>query len=262
MTALAPPPEGYVPPRTPWQQALRRVRALAPAAPAEVQLERGVVSFTFDDFPASAARAGAQVLERAGGRATFYAAMRFSGGSMGYAEGHDPTTMLALAARGHEIGCHTFSHYDCARTPVDAVLADCEANAAAARAAGLTAPFETFAYPYGETTFSLKRAIAKRYGAARGVLAGLNIGVVDRAHLRCAELTERPDWVARAQDLIADAAARKGWAIFLSHDVSDAPTRLGLTPATLERLATAARDSGCLLLPVRDGAQLAFGSRP
>src|SRR4051812_20155679 len=69
-----------------------------------------MVSFTFDDLPKSAVTMGAGLLEAHGARGTFYV----SGGQVGvgtedWASG-DAADVLALYRRGHEIGCHTFSH--------------------------------------------------------------------------------------------------------------------------------------------------------
>src|SRR5882757_6246651 len=69
-----------------------------------------MVSFTFDDLPKSAVTTGAGLLEAHGARGTFYV----SGGMVGtstpnWAAG-DAADVVALHAKGHEIGCHTFSH--------------------------------------------------------------------------------------------------------------------------------------------------------
>ena len=69
-----------------------------------------IVSFTFDDVPDSALRAGATILEARDVRGTFYIA----GGLEGRVEPGrtliDAAGCRELAARGHEIGCHTYEH--------------------------------------------------------------------------------------------------------------------------------------------------------
>src|SRR5262245_14609388 len=71
---------------------------------------RPLVTLTFDDVPLSACVTGAQVLERHGVRGTFYV----SGGGCGMPSPGgllaSPEHLAAVAARGHEIGCHTYSH--------------------------------------------------------------------------------------------------------------------------------------------------------
>ena len=71
---------------------------------------RPIVSFTFDDVPESAYSKGADILDAHGVNGTFYIA----GGLCDTQEPH--RRLIArhqcrdLASRGHEIGCHTFSH--------------------------------------------------------------------------------------------------------------------------------------------------------
>ena len=67
-----------------------------------------MVSFTFDDVPASACELGARILEQQGARGTFYVAGSVTAGPGAPA----PATIEQLRtvwANGHEIGCHTFS---------------------------------------------------------------------------------------------------------------------------------------------------------
>ena len=72
-----------------------------------------VISFTFDDFPASAAHIGAEIIERFGARATFYSSFSNSGLDSPSGNIASAADAVDLDARGHEIGCHTFSHMDC-----------------------------------------------------------------------------------------------------------------------------------------------------
>ncbi|MFP4520418.1 MAG: polysaccharide deacetylase, partial [Oceanicaulis sp.] len=60
---------------------LRRLAARTLAtAPMRIELAHTLVSFTFDDFPKSAAQAGAAALEKRGWRGTYYASGGFAGG--------------------------------------------------------------------------------------------------------------------------------------------------------------------------------------
>src|SRR4051794_7530409 len=79
--------------------------------PLRLRNETAMVSFTFDDIPKSAATTGAGILEDHGVRGTFYV----SGGLVGATSSPhwtaaDVPDIVALHRRGHEIGCHTFSH--------------------------------------------------------------------------------------------------------------------------------------------------------
>ena len=203
------------------------------AAPQRLAFANGLVSLTFDDAPKNAIEIGAAALEARGQRGTFYLCEGFTGGRTHFGAMHDANDISRLIAAGHEIGCHSFSHRDGARAPSAHTLADCVRNATAFAARGAP-PFTAFAYPYGETHFALKAAMAQRFATARGIAGGLNHGVVDRAQLRAQALYGEDSWPAVAA-LLHAAKARRGWAILFTHDVSDAPTPWGCTPGMLAR---------------------------
>ncbi len=70
-----------------------------------------MVTFTFDDVPASACELGARIIERHGARGTFYVAGRGCGSAnVGGPLRASIDQLRTIWANGHEIGCHTFSH--------------------------------------------------------------------------------------------------------------------------------------------------------
>ena len=71
---------------------------------------RAIVSFTFDDFPRSAVANGAGLLEDHGARGTFYMTGSYCGRVIDGIPQYGTEDLAALAAAGHEIGCHTFTH--------------------------------------------------------------------------------------------------------------------------------------------------------
>ena len=114
----------YTPSRTPVAKVQRRVVQWRRACAAQVTPDRPIVTFTFDDFPKSALN-GADVIEKHGGRAGFYACtsqMGMRSPIMG--EMFDATTLAELRSRGHEIGAHTHTHLDCARARLEKVERD------------------------------------------------------------------------------------------------------------------------------------------
>src|SRR5205809_1214295 len=106
-------------------------RFLARNLPTKSAIMRNVeplVSFTFDDVPATACAVGAPILERHGVRGTFYVC----GGGCG---APSPCGVLAsvgqlrqLWMQGHEIGCHTYSHPAVARISEQALAGDLARN--------------------------------------------------------------------------------------------------------------------------------------
>jgi len=234
-----------------------RARLLARTT-ARVRSDARLVSFTFDDFPKSAAHVGAQMLERVGARGTFYAATGLMNGDGPHGALFDAEDITRLTAAGHEIAEHSCSHDDYAQMPSADIQADLDASAERRSQLGLDAHATAFAYPYGEASPTAKRLIAKRFTTARGVRAGVNHGVCDRALLRATPIENL------TRDLV-DAAIdefdrRGGWLIFFTHDVCDHPSDWGCTPDLLEYAIDRTRAVGGRLAPVSAAAEDAFAS--
>lgn len=237
----------YAPPRDLAAKARRRLTQWRAARPAHLRFAEPVLSICFDDFPKSAADIGARILEQDGARGSFYAAAGLSDTDGPCGRNFTAPDLARLAAAGHEIGCHSFDHTDCARRGAYETLLDLSRNRYALEAMGHTAPLQTLAYPYGETTTDLKAALPLRFICARGVLPGLNVGAVDLAHLRAYPLFGDLGRVHRALKL---AAQRNAWMIVFTHDVSDTPSPWGTSGADLEALLNAAREFGLAVTPI------------
>lgn len=212
---------------------------------------RPIVSFTFDDFPSSAIRIGGPILRRHGARATFYVSMRQMrrDGADGQFTADD---LKAAVEQGHELGCHTYSHIDCALAAPEAIARDLDRNAA--RLAEVLPGYRmtNFAYPYGNVDLASKRLIAGRFASARGIWTGINAGEADLALLSAHMIYGEPANYDRALALIRETARQGGWLILFTHGVQPNPGPFGSTPEDLERVVCAAAESGCALLTVRE----------
>lgn len=226
-------------------RVLHRRRAGAPA--------RAMVSFCFDDAPASAAEAGARVLQDHGARGTYFVAGSMMGrdSHMGPMAGAEAA--LALARAGHEIACHTFSHLDCGVAKADRMIADVEANRQALARAGLGQP-ATFAYPYGDVSPAAKKALQPRFA----LLRALHHGLVERG----SDLNQAPavgiegaEGEETAARWLRQARARKAWLILYTHDVQNLPSPFGCTEAALRRLVELARTLDIEIVTVEEGAR-------
>ena len=81
-----------------------------------------MISFAFDDVPASATETGAAILERRGLEGTYFIAAALAGSEAVTGRMASADAVRRLAEAGHEIGCHTYSHLDCGQAaPCDAV---------------------------------------------------------------------------------------------------------------------------------------------
>jgi peptidoglycan/xylan/chitin deacetylase (PgdA/CDA1 family) len=246
----------YAPPRHLTAKVKRRLTQWRPARPAFLRFEEPILSICFDDFPKSAALEGAPLLARYGARATFYAAADMADKEGPCGPGFSASDMLWLANGGHEIGCHTFSHDDCAQRETFDTLHDIARNRDALATMGLDRAPVSLAYPYGETTTELKNALPPRYKSARGVLPGLNIGRADLAQLRALPLFGEGALVA-AHAALASAAKRNAWLIAFTHDIADAPSPWGTRGADLDAFLAAARKLGFVILPVTSALERA-----
>lgn len=211
-------------------------------APLRLSGTSPMVSFTFDDAPRSAATVGAAILEEHDARATFY----ISGALVDQWSGDWDTVsaddIVALHRRGHEIACHTFSHLRVTDLNSAAMAAEIENNRHYLMTLDPSIRIRNFAYPYGLGSVTRKRQLGKTFHSSRGILPGINSGVIDLQFLRANPLIEPhidADGVDRAFD---EAVARKGWLIFYSHDVEAAPSPYGCSPTLLRHaLETASR---------------------
>lgn len=227
--------------------------------PARMAAARPIASISFDDFPKSAWENGGRVLERLSVRGTYYTAGTFCGRTVEGRIFYDADDLRALAAAGHEIGCHGFGHQP---TPM---LRNAELEADRARNAQFLAPFlnggrpESYAYPYGAVSLRTKRFYGPRFTNVRGVHPGINQGRIDLSQLNAVSLELRSwnrAWIARA---IARAVAENGWIAFYTHDVSKTPTEYGSTPAMLAEALDRAIQAGIAILPMREAVKEALG---
>lgn len=228
--------------------AARRI----PFRPHFINLGAPLVSFSFDDFPLSAAENAAPILEAAGARGTYY----FAGGLAGKLENGRriacKDVAVDLAARGHEIGSHTHSHYNVQVTPRDTMLADVSRNIADLRTIVDTPP-ASFAYPYGVVSLPSKLALANRFQGLRGIETGINSGLVDLAHLRAQELYDASTTIDDMATLLDDVTRQRGWLIFYTHDVEPSPSSIGCSPNYFRAVVQLVASRGIDIVTVADG---------
>ena len=227
----------------------RLIRAV-PRAVMQVPTQEPIVSFTFDDVPASALDVGAAILEAHGARGTFYIA----GGLEGHVEPGrtliDRAGCRELAGRGHELGCHSFSHHDLRHVDGDALARDLARNAAYLDAIDPRAVRRNFAYPYNSGSFGKRALLGDAFRSCRAAGEGINRGPTDPAFLRAVEIRQPQHHVLGLPRWIDALVADPGWLIFFTHDVSPQPTPHGCTPPSFHLLVAYAVARGCQILTV------------
>ena len=244
--------EIYSADRSLWAKLRRRYAKLVHRRPAHVQLDRPMLTLSFDDAPATAATTGAAILGARGLKGTYFFAFGIAGQDSPFGVNASTLHARRLARAGHEIACHTYSHLDCGKADAATIVANVEHNARVLAVLGVRA--ETFAYPYGDVSPAAKRAIGGRFS----LLRALHHGVIETgSDLNQAPAVgiEGPDGEATARRWLRLAAEKKAWLILFTHDVSDAPSPFGCTPAALERLADEALALGFEVVTAAEGAR-------
>ncbi|MEO6013979.1 MAG: polysaccharide deacetylase family protein [Devosia sp.] len=230
--------------------AARRI----PFRPHFINLDAPLVSFSFDDFPLSAAENAAPILEAAGARGTYY----FAGGLAGKLENGreiaSKEVAADLAARGHDIGGHTHSHYNVQVTPRETMLADVSRNIADIRTI-VDRPPASFAYPYGVVSLPSKLALANRFRGLRGIETGINARLADLAHLRAQELYDASSTIEEIATLLDDVARQRGWLIFYTHDVEPNPTSIGCSTEYFRAVVQLVASRGIEIVTVANGLE-------
>ncbi len=227
--------------------------------PARLAGRRPVASISFDDFPKSAWETGGKVLARYGVHGTYYTAGNFCGRTVDGMVFYDEQDLRALAAAGHEIGCHGYGHQPTPSLTSEDLAADANRNAA------FLAPFldggraQSYAYPFGASSIRTKKFQAPRFTNLRGVHPGINKGKVDLAQLNAFSLEVRLYTRARLDQAIADAQHNNGWICLYTHDVSDSPSIYGSTPEILAEALEALAQARIEVLPMARAVTAALG---
>src|SRR5580658_10491886 len=147
-----------------------------------------MISFTFDDVPASACDAGVRILERHGARGTFYIAGAGCGRT-------SPVGLLATVdqlrtiwSSGHEIGCQTYSHSAVSRLSRSELDLEFSRNQSALKKIDDNILVRNFAYPYGDLSFRARRYLEGRFDSCRSVDPGINSHIADLGSLKSCPL--------------------------------------------------------------------------
>lgn len=193
-------------------------------------------TFTFDDCPRSALENAGRILERHGLAGTFFVAGATLDQASGkYTEMLDSRDLETLVRRGHELGCHSYSHESLRSSPIEEMRADFDRNREVLLGASGAESLTSFAYPFGEANWTAKAEVAKRFAAGRGVRPGINGRIIDLAQLRAVGIHANEFSEGRVQALIQRTLKTCGWLIFYTHEVEASPSSIGCTEQQFER---------------------------
>lgn len=215
-----------------------------------LQAAAGVVSFTFDDAPASACEAGAKALERHGARGTFYIAGGLTDRLEQGKPCHSREQLRTLLATGHELGCHSFSHVRCDTLSAAALTRELDRNAAFLAELGVDITSLSFAFPFGAYAYNAKRLCSARFRSSRITGGGVHEGQADLNALKTHRLYDATSDTEDYATVLERTARSKGWLVVNTHDVENPPSRFGTAPERLEQAIVAALEAGCKVLPL------------
>lgn len=207
------------------------------------------VSFCFDDFPASAATVGAKILEAHDAKGTYYTCFDLLGKPSVSGKIASLQDVKNLQSRGHEIGCHTFTHVNCSFIRARTVKESCAKNATFSVHNDIQ--LINFAYPQGGMTLSSKKVIFRKYNTARTVMPGINRDVCDAQALKAVPIYQDKT-PTQISSLIQDVAVNGGWLIFFTHDVSKTPSVYGVSEDMFANAVAECKTAGLDILTVND----------
>jgi peptidoglycan/xylan/chitin deacetylase (PgdA/CDA1 family) len=228
----------------------RKIASFLFKKPIAIDLKWPLISFTFDDFPRSALIAGGAILNQFGLAGTYYAALGLAGRQTPTGQIFFPDDLRTVLERGHELGCHTFSHCHSWRTDPRTFEDSIIENQAALRQLLSEAEFKTFSYPISPPRPLTKARIAGRFLCCRAGGQAVNIGSADLNQLSAYFLEKSRHDVAAVRDIIDRNRQARGWLIFATHDISSEPTAYGCTPEFFQDVVEYAVNSGARIIPV------------
>jgi peptidoglycan/xylan/chitin deacetylase (PgdA/CDA1 family) len=223
-------------------------------------LKEPLISFSFDDFPLSALAIGGTILKHYGVAGTYYACLGLMGSETPTGRIFAAPDLEKLLSCGHELGCHTFDHYDSWDTAPLEFEASILRNQRAISEQLPGTKFRCLSYPISCPRPETKRRVATYYECARGGGQTFNAGTMDLNYLKAFFIEQSRDNFAAIKQTIDGNARAKGWLIFATHDVCDQPTRFGCSPGFFEKVVDYAIQSKATILPVFRAWQVILGT--
>ncbi len=240
--------------RTVASRCSRRITSIQTSIP--------IISFTFDDAPRTAFTIAGSILKAYGARATFYMSLGLLGARTEVGDIASAEDLLRAVEEGHELGCHTFDHWDTWQTTTDKFLRSVQRNKETLARVLPGREFRTFAYPISEPRPGVKAQLEKYFMCCRGGGQKPNIGEADLNLLKAYFLDRRNNAdIDQVKRVIDHSNSCQGWLIFATHDVVENPSPYGCTPKFFKEVVEYAARSGALLLTVGKACEAVQASK-
>ena len=222
-----------------------------------INLDRPLISFTFDDCPKSVVDDALPVLEKYGWQSSIYMAMGLCGTTNHLGLHMSESDVVAAYKSGHEIADHTFDHIDATTVSPELFSANIEKNQARMNALGLPLS-QTFAYPFGQLDAGSKRVVHRKFKGARGIKSRIHRTSADLNQLNSNRLYSGQSF----QDLMRDITKltkNPGWLTIFTHDVRDNPSDFGCTVDEFKAVVEAVKNIDADVMTVIDAINVLEG---
>ncbi|MDH0613103.1 MULTISPECIES: polysaccharide deacetylase family protein [unclassified Agrobacterium] len=229
-----------------------------PGPAVRIETSGPIVSFTFDDVPATAWTNGARILEDEGVRGTFYIAGTFIDGHNEQQEMISAKGCSELAAAGHELACHTYSHRKLSSFSRRGLAEDLDRNDSVLGSFDGKRHRQNFSVPFGMASPIMQPLLRRRFRTARGIMPGINRGGIDPHNLAAVELRSDRNYLDAADRWLDEALQNGGWLVIFTHDVSATPSFYGCPEERFRGLVRRATSGGAKVMTV-DAAASALG---
>jgi peptidoglycan/xylan/chitin deacetylase (PgdA/CDA1 family) len=210
-----------------------------------------IISFTFDDFPASALYEAGRLLGDLHLRGTYYASVGLMARKTVMGEMFSRSDLAALVKAGHELACHTCDHVRSCDVTGSELLVQCQANRNCVAEMLDGYKLSNFSFPEGVVNPTAKRLLGSIYHTCRTIEPGINRDPVDLGFLK-ANCVYAHLPIERIREAVYENSLRKGWLILYTHDVTSKPSVYGCTPGYFREVLNYAVDSGADVLTIAD----------
>ena len=222
----------------------------------KIKLNKPIISFTFDDFPQSAANVGLELLSKYGVKGTFYISFNLIDKVTPTGKNCSIEDIKRIIETGNNLGCHTYNHlgaFEQSNTDFEESLVN---NQRYLKKLFPELNFSVFSYPKGQVKASTKKITQKYFTCSRGISPGINNHKVDLNLLNGTSIYGEQKTFSKHKRYIDQNLAENGWLIFYTHDLSDKPTRFGTTPALFEKILKYSIEVGSEVLTIEETGKL------
>ena len=228
----------------------RKAGTLAFKRPFPIRAAKPIISFTFDDFPASALTTGGTILRRFNASGTYYASFGLCGTIAPTGEIFVPGDLALLLEQGHELACHTYAHCHSWQTDSKTFERSILQNRQTLQQLIPGADFKSFSYPISPPRPATKAKAGHHFLSCRGGGQTFNTGIADLNYLAAYFLEKTRNQFQPVKEAIDATVAARGWMIFATHDVADGHSPYGCTPEFFEQVVAYATRSGACIQTV------------